>query len=179
MMAGGRSFRMDGCKDSGFRRKFWLEKQNMDFNGISFSIIPIIFTQTSSPFANGRNGPLLAAQLCHQHVPPCNWSHPNRPESPRKTTPKWWKEDMLELVLEGTEWMFLYEANAFNNWKELKRQALGNDSGNPYFQVPFNCRGQCLETPHLIHGVESGTRWDKDIDITHMSWFSIKKGSFI
>jgi len=55
----------------------WLqEKKNMDFNGISIfnpsnrfhpkhlHLFPMVF-----PMA--KMGPLLAAQLCHQHVPPC------------------------------------------------------------------------------------------------------------
>lgn len=71
MMAGGRSSRMDDSAS-------WLQakKKNMDFNGMSIfnpsnrfhpkhlHLFPMVF-----PMA--KMGPLLAAQLCHQHVPPC------------------------------------------------------------------------------------------------------------
>lgn len=79
MMAGGRSSRMDDSASSVVARtpfldanSGWKNKQNMDFNGISvFNPSNHFHPNIITFFPMAKMGPLLAAQLCHQHVPPC------------------------------------------------------------------------------------------------------------
>ena len=78
--------------------------------GFPSSILPIVFTRNIfTCFQWFFQWPKWVLYLQHScatsmyHLASC-WPFgiqrgSNRPESPRKTIPKWWKEDMLELVL--------------------------------------------------------------------------------
>lgn len=105
MMAGGRSSRMDDSAS-------WLQakKKTWILMGCPSSILPIVFTRNIfTCFQWFFQWPKWVLYLQHScatsmyHLASC-WPFgiqrgSNRPESPRKTIPKWWKEDMLELVL--------------------------------------------------------------------------------
>ena len=115
MMAGGRSSRMDDSASWVVARtqfldanSGWKKNKTWILMGFPSSILPIIFTQTSSPFFQWPKWVLYLQHSCATSTYHLASRWPfgiqrgsNRPESPRKTIPKWWKEGMLELDLEG------------------------------------------------------------------------------